>query len=124
MKDILNSNQSDDIKAKLYDEALQKSLLFTKKMKKTPEVIVKEKKRPLPESEILKGIPMKKKSKKMVDTIREAKNAIWDDQGRFVFDGQAIPSSSVKELIKAAVKKPNRQLSGWKEFQSVAWEHV
>ena len=86
--------------------------------------MIQEKKKPTPVKDILRGVKRKKPAKQILEAIQQSKNAGWDSSDRFVLDGQAIPSSNINELLTSAVKKRNTQLPGWKQFESITWQHL
>jgi len=123
MEKILQSNAPDTEKIKLYNEAMQKSLLYSKKTQKKPKpVVVKEKSQPVTEQALLKRYTKKSAAKKVLGKIQKNRSAGWDADGHFVLDGQAIPSSDITTLLHSAVKKRDATLPGWKEFESIQWQ--
>ena len=120
MQQILNSQRSDREKVKLYNNALQKSKLFRKKVLRPQAALQK----PISENDILKKFKKKTRVKKLLSEIKKHKNLSWDSQGHLLLDQQIVPSSQIDTLLRSAVVKREPSIPGWREFEGMLWESL
>ena len=118
MQEILTSNRPDSEKVTLYNEALQKSKLFLKKLQ--PKTV----KKPLSESAMLKRFKKRTKAKKLFKDATSKKNLDWNEDGQMLLDDRVVPGSHIDDLSQSTLKKRDPTLPGAREFESMLWESV
>ena len=90
MHKILTSNRPDSEKITLYNEALQKSKVFLKKIQ--PKTSARK---PLSENTVLKQYKKRVRAKKLLKDATSKKNLDWDDKGRMILDNRVVPGSNL-----------------------------
>ena len=93
--------------------------MYTEKNSSALQIKSKKKKH-FDESEILSNVPSsyKQKTKQLLHQIKNNSSIGWNDLGEFVYAEQAVPDSSIKELIAATVRQnKSTELRGWNEFK-------
>jgi len=121
MNEVLaRTDLSTSKKVRLYDQILQRYIVYKKKLtEKQAHVVVREKK-DFPEGEILRHVTKqyKKKTEELLEFIKSNPSLGWNDSGEFVYDHRAVASSNIKDLIAAAARNTKKsRLPGWNEFQ-------
>ena len=119
MHKILTSNRPDSEKITLYNEALQKSKVFLKKIQ--PKTSARK---PLSENTVLKRYKKRVRAKKLLKDATSKKNLDWDDKGRMILDNRVVPGSNIDDLFQSALKKRDPTLPGVPEFESMLWESI
>ena len=119
MHEILTSNRPDSEKITLYNEALQKSKVFLKKIQ--PKTSARK---PLSENAVLKRYKKRVRAKKLLKDATSKKNLDWDDKGRMILDNCVVPGSNIDDLFQSALKKRDPTLPSVHEFESMLWESV
>ena len=117
---ISRSDLTDADKVLLYDQVLQRYNVYREKLISAPNKVEVEKKKHFDESEILSNVPSsyKQKTKRLLHQIKNNSSIGWNDLGEFVYAEQAVPDSSIKELIAATVRQnKSTELRGWNEFK-------
>jgi hypothetical protein len=92
---ILNSEQSDDIKAQNYSEALRRYRNYSQPaLLKVPNIEKLE-------TEVLQSIaPTKKyKAKRLIKRLKDQKDVDWSGDGALIYRQQKIPKSNIVDLI-------------------------
>ena len=119
MHKILTSNRPESEKITLYNQALQKSKVFLKKIQ--PKTFARK---PLSENAVLKQYKKRVRAKKLLKDVTSKKNLDWDDKGRMILDNRMLPGSNIDNLFQSALKKKDSTLPGILEFESMLWESV
>ena len=117
---ISRSDISTSEKVKLYNQVLQRYMMYKDKSENTPVKVRIEDKKLFTENDILKhaSTQRKAKAKELISFIKDNSTIGWSDSGEFGFDDKAIPNSNTKDLIVGSVaKRKLTKLNGWKEFQ-------
>ena len=117
MHEILTSNRPDSEKITLYNEALQKSKVFMKKIQ--PKTFARK-----PGNTVLKRYKKSVRAKKLLKDATSKKNLDWDDNGCMILDNRVVPGSNIDDLFQSALRKRNPTLPRVREFESMLWESV
>ena len=99
MHEILTSNRWDSEKITLYNEALQKSKVFLKKIQP------KTSRKSLSENAVLKRYKKRVRAKKLFKDVTSKKNLDWDEKGRMILDNRVVPGSNIDDLFQSALKE-------------------
>jgi len=120
MNEVLNSQRPDYEKIKLYNSILQKSRLYEKKSQgKCKE------EGPISEDTLLRKYKKKARAKRVLKAVHDNHSIDWDVKGRLLVDDTPVPSSDIDKLLHSAVTKQDKNLPGWKEFNSILkWETI
>ena len=124
----------DDAKVQLYNQALQRYLKFYNQRNeeqisvKVEDVQPTEKQQPVVssrekfdeiEQEVLDTVPKTTKSRArlILNKIKSNKDIMhWNERGELIYDGKAVPSTHVVDLIRDVVK-------GRKSFDPYGWQY-
>ena len=104
MRSIPDTYQPDDVKVKLYPNALSK-YKFTSE--RTPTAAVKTSVRDeLTEEEILDSVPptVRHKAKRLLRHVRESPDVSWNDRGELVYKQTIVPNSNIVELMNDVLR--------------------
>jgi hypothetical protein len=125
MKKILESQQPQDIKLKLYNDVLQKRIQAA--MFNTPEPLVappekqEEEEEDFPKEILVKSIPKTQRdnAKNFLDFLDRHRNIIsYNNKGEITFNGKTIEHSNVTDLIDFALRRSATRPIGLSEFRS------
>ena len=100
MHKILASNRLDSAKITLYNEALQKSNTFLKKIQ--PKTSARK---PLSENAVLKQYKKHVRAKKLLKDATSKKNLDWDDKDCMILDNRVVAGLKIDDLFQSALKK-------------------
>ena len=121
MNEVLaRTDLSTSEKVRLYDQILQRYMVYKEKLTEKPAQVVVREKKDFPEGEILRGVTKqyKRKTEELLGFIKSNSSLGWNDSGEFVYDDRAVPSSNIKDLIAATACNTKKScLPGWNEFQ-------
>jgi len=121
MNEVLaRTDLSTSEKVRLYDQILQRYMVYKEKLTEKPAQVVVREKKDFPEGEILRGVTKqyKRKTEELLGFIKSNSSLGWNDSGEFVYDDRAVPSSNIKDLIAATARNTKKsRLPGWNEFQ-------
>jgi hypothetical protein len=98
---ILNSDVSDDVKARNYAAALRRHKNYSSFSSQTkPKPIEKL------ETEVLQSVaPAKKyKAKRLIKRLKQQKEVDWSSDGELIYRQQKIPKSNIVDLIDDVLK--------------------
>ena len=110
ISETLNSEMSDDEKAKRYAMALRSFKYYD-----APPAPAKDEK----ESEILSSIDpsVQYKAKRLLDQLKRNPDVDWSGKGELIYKQSLIPNSNVVDLLSDVLKKKSTELpTGWKQF--------
>ena len=115
ISEILNSDLSDELKAKQYSATLSRFRNYDE------DRTLKEKPIEKLESQVLESVPtdVKYKAKRLIDRLKRDKTVDWDEDGQLIYRQRKIPKSDIVELFSDALKsKPaaNDSPVGWETF--------
>jgi len=120
-KILTRSDLPSSEKIKLYDQVLQRYMVYKDKLNNTVQKVQIEDKKVYEENEILKGFPNQylSKAKQLVNFIKSNSSIGWNNTGELMFDEKPIPNTNIRDLVYTAVQKsqPQSKPNGWKVFQ-------
>jgi len=107
---LTRTDLSTSEKLRLYDQILQRYMVYKEKLTEKPAQVVVRENEDFPESEILRGVTKqyKKKTEELLDFIKGNSLLGWNDSGEFVYDDRAVPSSNIKDLIAATARNTKK----------------
>ena len=112
VRDILEGNEPDDIKAKHYAMVLKKFRVREPVTYDDPAV---------DETEILESVPVtaRHKAKRLMRIIKENPQLTWNERGELIHKQTTIHGSSIVELINDILRQKrvgDERPLGWREF--------
>ena len=121
--EILNSEVSDELKAKQYSATLSRFRNYSQDQTQKINPIEKL------ESQVLKSVPHndKYKAKRLIDRLKRDKTVEWDDDGQLTYHQDKIPKSNIVDLISNTLKSKSAEEPpiGWEKFaQSLAENEI
>lgn len=115
IQNTLNTNEPDDVKAKLYANTLRKYITIMD----TPRTNTKPVDDDV-ESDVLESAPSQHryKAKRLLRTIKESPEASWSPRGEFIYRQRLVPNSNIIDLINDLLRNSTTAAppTGWEEF--------
>ena len=118
MKSVLDSNEPDDVKAKLYTQALNK---FKTLSQPPPTLNIGSYADVVTDEEILDSVPttLRHKARRLLRFVRETTGLNWNDRGELIYKQTVVPNSNIIELVNDVLRQRSSDRAiGWKEFAS------
>lgn len=138
MKDILERSDLNEIeKVKLYNQALQKYIIYEDQSHQPPppiRVTLNDDEKRVEDiaintrdmdAEVLESVPKnyKKKVSLLLDRLKRNQNLSWNENGEMVYKGQVHPNSNILDLVNDIVRKrKDFNPTGWQTFAEVLRE--
>ena len=119
MRSVLESNEPDDVKAKLYANALNKFKSLSEQS--TTTRVAKDFESVVTDDEILDSVhpAVRHKARRLLRIIRETSDMSWNGKGELVYKQETVPRSNIVELMNDVLKpKSHDRAVGWEEFAS------
>ena len=112
VSDILEGDAPDDVKAKQYSMAMQKTRV------REP---IKQEEEQVDDTEILESVPsaVHHKATRLLRIVKKSQQLSWNGRGELIYNQTAVPGSSIVELFIDILR--NRKVGeerplGWLEF--------
>ena len=118
MRSVLDSNEPDDVKAKLYTQALNKLKTLTQPSTRGGESSTNY---VVTDEEILESVPptVRHKARRLLRFVRDFTSMNWSDRGELVYKQATVPNSNIIELVNDVLRqKSSDRAVGWREFAS------
>ena len=118
MKSVLDSKEPDDVKAKLYTQALNK---FKALSQPPPTLNIGSYADVVTDEEILDSVPttLRHKARRLLRFVRETTALNWNDRGELIYKQMVVPNSNIIELVNDLLRQRSSDRAiGWKQFAS------
>lgn len=120
-----NKSMATDMKAKMYNHAVQQFTGFKNSDQQVTDLIekkVEQKVKPDVLNVVVETVPRcsKNKAKLLIEHLKTNKDISWNEKQELIYKGKVVASSNIQDLISTFVRpfaiKSNYDISGWREF--------